>query len=133
MRQDVADDVVQLRFAASGSARRANPEIDCTRVTQPCKRSRRVLDSGLEYDLMDRAENDAIALGNAEQPSRLVCRPSQRLLDEGMNAGFERLSRQRAMGRYWRADMRSIKTTPMQFRDICRCRGGPARASKRFC
>src|SRR6516164_753715 len=76
MRQYIADDLVQLRFAASGSACRINPEIDCTWAIQSCKRFRSALDAGLEGDLMDRAENDTVALGNGEQPSGLVCRLS---------------------------------------------------------
>ena len=92
MRQDVADDIVQLRFAASSSTVRQDTEINCTRITQSRKRLRRVLGARLECGLMDWAENDALALGNADQPSGLVRRLSHRLLDEGVNTGFERLS-----------------------------------------
>jgi hypothetical protein len=66
MRQDIGDNIVQVRFAESGFACRANPEIDCTRIIELQKRSRRVLDTGLECDLMDWTKNGAIALGNGE-------------------------------------------------------------------
>jgi hypothetical protein len=91
MWQDVADDVIQIRFAASDSARRTDSEIDRTGITQSCERLRRVLDARLECDLMNWAEDDAVALGNTEQPSGLVRRLSQWLLDESVNAGFEHL------------------------------------------
>src|SRR6516164_7718374 len=55
MWQDVVDDVIQLRFAASSSTARQNPEINGTYFTQFRKRLRRFLGARLECHLMDRA------------------------------------------------------------------------------